>query len=331
MVPEDTLNRLRQLLARYPKRPFALVPTPCHRLNWLSEKWGAEVYCKREDLSGFGFGGNKSRKLERLVAEAAEHGCDALVTSGGMQSNFCRMAAAIGAANGMSVHLVLGGGRPGVISGNLLLDQLLGAETRHLESDDWNVWEEESEKLALELAEKGRKAFKIPIGGSVPMGVIGYVSAFLEILEEETRQGAPFDEIIHASGSGGTQAGLAAGKALTGWRGRITGVSVAMDREELKDKVLRLAREGAALLASGCRVDDRWAVVEDGFIGPGYAARTPEAETAIQVFARREGIFLDRVYTGKAAAALLDRLEKGAFAGKRVLFIHTGGQPEIFA
>jgi len=329
MFLKDVLSYLEEKLDTFPRYPLCQVPTPCHRLNFISDTYGCEVYCKREDLTGFGLGGNKTRKLELLIREAIEHHCDTLVASGGIQSNFCRVAAAAGAVAGMSVHLILGGSPPKNISGNLILNKLLGANIRYVDSPDWNQWESVSEDVARGLIEKGSKVFRIPIGGSVPVGAVAYVSAFLEILEHERRAGTAFDQIIHASGSGGTQAGLVVGKEMTGWPGRINGISVAMAQADLGEKVYKLALEASSLL--GGRVERESVQVDDRFIGPGYALKSPEAEKAIEYFARHEGIFLDHVYTGKAAAALLSWLEQGRLAGKTVLFIHTGGQPELFA
>jgi D-cysteine desulfhydrase len=280
-------------------------------------------------MTGFGFGGNKSRKLEFLVGEARQHRCDTLLTCGGIQSNFCRLTAAAGAVSGMSVHLLLGGKKPSRSSGNVLLDELLGAEIHYVDSDNWADWEEESEKITQALESNGKKVFRIPVGGSVPVGVAGYTAVFLEILMDSVRLGVDFDHIIHASGSGGTQAGLVVGKDLVNWPGRITGISVAMRREEIEDKVRTLASETAGLLGGRASADS--VQVDDGHIGPAYAVRTEQAEKAIRVFARKEGIFLDHVYTGKAAGALLDRLDKGVFKGRKVLFLHTGGLPELFA
>lgn len=326
---KEKLSYLEERLKTFPQQSLSLVPTPCHRLHYLSDRYGVEVYCKRDDLTGFGFGGNKSRKLEFLIGEALEHGCDAIVTSGGVQSNFCRLTAAAGAVTGMSVHLVLGGKKPARPTGNLILDEMLGAEIHFVESSDWNDWETESAKKAAELESKGRKVFRIPIGGSVPVGVAGYVSAFIEIMKDQDRLGLSFDHIIHASGSGGTQAGLVVGKALTGWNGRISGISVSMERETLEELVFALSVQTAGLL--GGSVSRESVVAADSYIGEGYAIKTVAAEKAMEVFARKEGIFLDHVYTGKAASALLDWLEKGALSAQRVVFLHTGGQAELFA
>jgi L-cysteate sulfo-lyase len=329
MLEKEKIEYLESRIKTFPCFPLSLLPTPCHKLDRLSKDLGLEIYCKRDDLTGFGMGGNKTRKLELLVGEALEHGHDTLVTCGGVQSNFCRLTAAAGAAAGMQVHLVLGGGRPEKETGNLILNRLVGAHIHHVSSSNWNDWEAQSDALVEELESEGRKVFRIPIGGSVPTGAVGYVSAFMEILKDEERLGVSFDHIIHATGSGGTQAGLVAGKTLTGWQGRITGISVSADKKEMEEIVYELAFNTAALL--GARVDRESVLVDDRFIGPAYGVSTPEGEEAIRIFARQEGVFLDRVYTGKAASGLLAGIREGEITGGPVLFLHTGGQPELFA
>lgn len=326
---EEKIHHLQGKLGQFSRLPLSIVPSPCHRLDYLSKTYGVEIFCKRDDMTGFGFGGNKSRKLEFLMGEAIARGCDTLVTCGGIQSNFCRLTAAAGAVAGMEVHLVLGGDRPLNSTGNLVLDRILGAEIYHVESIDWSAWEEETDRVAARLESNGKKVFRMPIGGSVPLGVAGYTSVFLEILRDQESLGTSFDHIIHASGSGGTQAGLVVGKEMCGWKGKISGISVSMEKTALEDTVYRLALETASLL--GGAVKQEAVSCSDRFIGQGYAIRTPAAEEAISVFARREGIFLDHVYTGKAASALIRWLEKGELTGERVLFLHTGGQAELFA
>ncbi len=326
---DERISYLEERLETFPRYPLSVAPTPCHLLPFLKEAFGVEVYCKREDLSGFAFGGNKTRKLEFLLGEALAQGCDTLVTCGGIQSNFCRMAAAAGAVAGMDVYLILGGRAPERLTGNLLLDSLVGAEMIFVGTPVWSVWERESERLSERLIREGRKVFRIPMGGSVPVGVMGYVTVFLEILEEEKRLGLSFDRIIHASGSGGTQAGLLVGQGLCAWPGKIAGISVAMPREGLEEKVFDLARHTASLL--GGRINRDSVFVDDGFVGAGYAVPTRGAREAIQYFATHGGLFLDHVYTGKAASALMAWLDEGRLAQERVLFIHTGGGPELFA
>lgn len=325
---KEAVDYLKEKLSAFPRVPMSLLPTPCHRLNAISEMYGVEVFCKRDDLTGFGFGGNKTRKLDLLLAEVLDHECDTIVTSGGIQSNFCRITAAAGVYRGLSVHLVLGGQPPETLTGNLVLDEILGATTHIVEASGFKDLEEESKRVARELESQGRKVFRIPIGGSVPMGALAYTMAFTEILDDEERLGVTFDHIIHASESGGTQAGLITGKLATGWQGKISGISAGTDRETLEKKVAVLANETAHLLEGHAERDAVF--VDDAYIGEGYAIPTPAGEEAIQLFAEKEGIFLDHVYTGKAASGLLDWLGKERLKGEKVLFLHTGGTPELF-
>jgi len=315
-------------------KPFSrlqnsLLPTPIHRLDWLSDEYGVNVYCKRDDLTGFGFGGNKTRKLDFLLPDALDRGCDTLIAVGANQSNFCRMAASYGVACNLAVHLVLGGKEPAGPTGNLRLDHLLKVKCHHVDSSDWGDWADEAEKLDEQLTSRGRKVYRMPVGGSTPRGALGYVSALAEIIADQSLLGIEFDAIIHASSSAGTQAGLVAGKAASGWPGSIIGIDVAKTKAVLEKEVVDLARATAAEI--GIAVDSSSVIVDDGYMGEAYAVRTPGCREAVELFARRLGIFLDYVYTGKAAAALIDYLRKGRFEkDANVLFIHTGGNVELF-
>ena len=280
--------------------------------------------------SGFGFGGNKARKLDFLIGDALRGGCDTLLAVGANQSNFCRMVAAYGSANGLDVHLVLGGPRPADPTGNLRLDLLLGAVCHHVDSADWDAWEEEAAALERDLRARGRDVYRMPVGGSTPVGALGYVAAMSEILDDERRLGVRFDTIVFASSSAGTQAGLVVGKAMAGWPGQVLGISTAKPRDRQERDVFDLAQATAARL--GATVDRRDVLVDDSFLGAGYARATGSCDEAVRWFARSHGIFLDHVYTGKAAAALLDGLRSGRFPpGSRVLFLHTGGNVELLA
>jgi 1-aminocyclopropane-1-carboxylate deaminase/D-cysteine desulfhydrase-like pyridoxal-dependent ACC family enzyme len=280
-------------------------------------------------LTGFGLGGNKTRKLDFLLPHALGAGCDTLIAIGANQSNFCRMAAAYGVACAMDVHLVLGGSAPANPTGNLRLDHMLGVTCHHIDSSDWNEWTDEAKQVKEKLAAQGRKVYLMPVGGSTPRGALGYVAAFAEIGADQARLGVEFDAIIHASSSAGTQAGLVVGQALSDWHGRIVGISVAKPKAEQENDVLALARATATEI--GADVNASSVIVDGDYLGPAYAARTPRCEEAVTLFARKLGIFLDYVYTGKAAAALIDHLRQGRFdKGAHVLFIHTGGNVELF-
>lgn len=320
---------LNQILARYPRFSFSLLPTPLHLLKEISRMTGNRIYCKRDDLTGFAFGGNKTRKLDYLMADAREQGADTIIAIGANQSNYCRMAAAAARTIGMEAHLVLGGKTPDRLTGNLLLDDLFGARRHHIDTKDDDLIGKESAALEQKLTAAGKKVYRMPMGGSTPVGTLGYVQAFGEIMEDAQRLNVMFDTIILATGSAGTQAGLVVGKALTGWHGRIIGMSVSRDAEAAKEKVYRLAEKTASMFKATVQESD--VLIEDSYRGPEYGARTQEGEEAIRLFAEKEGILLDYVYTGKAAAGLLDLAQKNYFDQKEnILFIHTGGNIELF-
>jgi L-cysteate sulfo-lyase len=320
---------IQERLKPFPRLHNSLLPTPVHRLDYLSDKYGVNLYCKRDDLTGFGFGGNKTRKLDFLIPDALSQGCDTLLAIGANQSNFCRMAAAYGVAGGMGVHLVVGGRPQENQGGDLGLDLLLGVKCHHVDSPDWDMWANQAKRLEDELTLQGKNVYRMPVGGSTPQGAFGYVDAFSEIMADQSRLEMEFDTIIHASSSAGTQAGLIVGKAISQWQGSISGVSVAKPKTTLKKDVLDLAQKTAAKISSS--IEPSSVIVDDDYVGEGYAVRTSGCEEAVILFAQRLGIFLDYVYTAKAAAALIDYLRKERFEnGATVLFIHTGGNIELF-
>ncbi len=324
------MERIDAKLIGIDKQARAVLPTPVHELSVLSEMSGCRVFCKRDDLTGFGFGGNKARKLDFLIAEASHTGCDTLVAVGANQSNFCRMVSAYGSANGMDVHLVLGGKKPNVPTGNLRLDHMLGATCHHVDSQNWNAWEATAATLETDLRQQGRTVYRMPVGGSTVTGALGYVAGMSEILDDESRLGLSFDAIVVTSSSAGTQAGLVVGKAIGNWPGQILGISVAQDSASLQQDVFDLAQATAERLQ--CSVDIEDVQVDDAFLGEGYACRTSACDEAVALFARTCGIFLDYVYTGKGAAGLLHYLRTDRFdPGSSILFLHTGGAVELLA
>ncbi|MEN8139496.1 MAG: D-cysteine desulfhydrase family protein [Bacteroidota bacterium] len=304
-------------------------PTPIQKLDKISKVCKSNIYCMRDDLTGFAFGGNKNRKLDYLVADAIKKGADTLIAIGSNQSNFCRMTSGAGAVNDLEVNLVLAGKKPEQPTGNLLVNHVFDAVIHHVETDDDEVLLEKAKKLEKELRIKGRNVYNMPSGGSTNIGILGYVEAFSEIIDYEEKTGIHFDYIVHASGSGGTQAGLVAGKTLANTNHKILGFSVGRGEEELKGIVGDLANQVSKLME--CKVSEHDVLVDDSYIGERYGAKTGEGEEAITLFAKKEGILLDYVYTGKAAAGLLDYCRKGKF-GKdhNILFIHTGGNIELF-
>lgn len=316
-----------------PSFSFSVLTTPLHSLPVLTDLYGTRLWCKRDDMTGFAFGGNKSRKLDYLIRDAVDRGYDSIVTFGSVQSNWCRMASAAAAVKGLDVYLILSGGEPEEPGGNLLLDRLVGASVEFSES------EKESEILDLctkqieKLRADGGNPYFMAVGGSDNIGSTGYIRAMGEIIRYGNENGVDFSRIFVASGSAGTQAGLVAGKLISGWKGEITGVSVSRPADEQRKMV-------SALADSLLRFHDfvltreeveKAVIVDDSFLGGGYRINTPECEEAVTMFARSEGIFLDYVYTGKAAAALLDYSARAVFKeDEDVLFIHTGGAVQLF-
>jgi D-cysteine desulfhydrase family pyridoxal phosphate-dependent enzyme len=320
------LARLSQYKARL---SLAQLPTPIQRLSRLSDKLECSIYCKREDLTGFGFGGNKIRKLEYLVQNAIEEGADTLVTCGSNQSNWCCMTALVGAATNLDVHLLLGGGTPSKPTANLLLEQWAGARIHHLETAVDAELERASEEFAAKLEASGRKPVRILMGGSTWLGSLGYIESFREILNYERESGVSFSTIVVASGSGGTHAGLVAGQTLSGWKGSVIGMTTSRSTTAQLQRVRNILGQ----LDSVCGTNTAGANVttNDSYVGGGYRKPTEACHEAIQLFARTEGIFLDEVYTGKAAAGLIDYVRKGRFGqGENILFIHTGGNVQLF-
>jgi D-cysteine desulfhydrase family pyridoxal phosphate-dependent enzyme len=308
-----------------PRVELANLPTPVNPLPRLSKQLaGPALWIKRDDLTGLAFGGNKTRKLETLCAFAQSENADTLITAGAIQSNHCRQTAAAAACLGLNCILVLVG-EPTEPSANLLLDHLLGAEIRwttkaNRESSLHSVFEE--------IKAKGRKPYLIPYGGSNAIGAAAYSNALKELIDQNIDP----DWIVFATSSGGTQAGLLAGARLLGYRGKILGISVDERASDLKPHVARLAEETATLLGHPETFDKGDVMIKDDYLGRGYAEMgTPERE-AIDLFARYEGILVDPVYTGRAAAGMIDLIRKDFFSkSDRVLFWHTGGTSALFA
>jgi D-cysteine desulfhydrase family pyridoxal phosphate-dependent enzyme len=324
---------LHRVIQKYPSAGLSFLPTPIHKLTNLSNTLGVPLFCKRDDLTGFAMGGNKTRKLDYLIQDALCTGSDCLVTYGSNQSNWCRMTAAAGARYGLKVYLVLAGCIPERPTANLLLDHLAGAHIRHLDTED----DEELCKATIEETERrkqeGLRPYYMPVGGSVPVGILGYVRAFHEILEYSELTGIIFSTIFLATGSAGTQSGLVVGKLISGWEGKIIGMAVSRDSISQEEKVTSLVKETLAYLyfpISSEQITDA-VHCDDRALGEGYRRITPACREAIQLFAREEGIFLDEVYTGKAAAGLIDLCHKGiCSATDPLLFIHTGGSIQLF-
>jgi D-cysteine desulfhydrase/L-cysteate sulfo-lyase len=318
-----------------PRFRMAQLPTPLEEAPRLAAALGGpRIFFKRDDLTGAGLGGNKVRKLEFVIGRAMAEGADTLVVCGGFQSNLARIAAAMGNKAGMQVELVLGGvpGERRVLSGNLLLDSLFGANVRLVDTVPRWEFGTTVEDVAAEVRSRGHRPFVMPLGGSSPEGMAGYVYATLELLAQISEKKIAPSHLFVAVGSGGTYAGLVLGAKNLEAPYRVVGISVSRTTAFLRDKV------GAEALAA-CRplgleqapcADEL--IMHDEYIGAGYGEITEGCREAIALTAKTEGVILDPVYSGKCMHGLIDQVRKGAIgADQSVIFLHTGGWPAIFS
>jgi D-cysteine desulfhydrase family pyridoxal phosphate-dependent enzyme len=306
---------------------FAHLPTPIEALPCLSDALGGpRLLIKRDDQTGLAFGGNKTRKLEFLVAEARDQGAKTLISGGALQSNHCRQTAAAAARFGFKCILVLTGDEPEHPSANLLLDQLFGAKIVHVRDrkDRDRVLQETFDRSA----KRGMAPYLVPYGGSSPTGVLGYAFAMKELMEQNLQA----DWIVFATSSGGTHAGLVLGQRIFGYQGNVLGISVDESEEWLKEHVSELASSASEKLGKRIKFIPDDVLANATYCSAGYGALTDPEREAIRLFATYEGLLLDPVYTGRAAAGIIDLIRKGFFKkDETVLFLHTGGQPALFA
>ena len=320
----------------YPDRlQLAQLPTPLTLLERFRVKNSdARIWIKHDETTGTEISGNKVRKLEFCYAEAKAQGCNTVITCGGIQSNHCRATAVLGAKLGLKVHLLLRGEKPEVAEGNLLMDYLAGATVDFISQKDWKTHPQVAEQLINEYAAQGDKAMFIPIGASDEIGLWGYIAASEELKQDFDRLNLSPDYIVCATGSGGTQGGLLVGSQLFDLPGEVTAVNVSDDAAYFDAKI----REDVSLWAQRYKIDfDAAALVIktiEGYLGPGYGFAEQPVFDLIAEVARKEGLFLDPVYTGKAFYGMVSELEKGdagQLAGaKDVVFVHTGGLFSVF-
>ena len=323
-------------LARFPRRRYTEGRTPLHKLERLSALLGGpEIYMKRDDLLGLAAGGNKTRKLEFLVADALAKGADTLITCGAVQSNHCRLTLAAAVAEGLKCQLLLEERVPGSYkptgSGNNFLYRLLGVERVKVVPGGSPLLQIMGE-MAQELKAQGRTAYVIPTGGSNPVGATGYVACAEEILAQSFDLGIRIDRVVCASGSGGTHAGLVAGFYGNSSGIPVVGINVSRRKGPQEDLIYDLASRVAAHVGLAGALPREAVLCFDEYVGPGYSLPTPSMIEAVQMVARTEAILLDPVYTGKAMAGLIDLVRKAYFKnGEHVLFVHTGGWPALYA
>jgi 1-aminocyclopropane-1-carboxylate deaminase/D-cysteine desulfhydrase-like pyridoxal-dependent ACC family enzyme len=328
---------LVERLDAVPRSRLATLPTPLERGPGLPG--GVRLWVKRDDLTGLGAGGNKARKLEFLCGEALRSGARSLVTVGAGQSNHCRMTAAAGAVLGLEVHLVLSGSRPQRRTGNQLLAELFGAQLHFVgcPPSHWGELEIAREQLTAELQAQGAAPHSIPIGGTTAVGALGYLVAYIELVEQCRALGMRPAAVVHTSSSGGTHAGLLAGRALLASLGQddipdVLAIGVAKgvvaghpDVRELAGGVLAMVGADVAIGDDAVDIDTRW-------LGSDYGVPTPAGDEAIRWAALHGGWVLDRTYTGKGFAGLLGNAATGRWRpGAEVVFLHTGGLPALFA
>jgi D-cysteine desulfhydrase len=323
-------------LAQFPRQRYTASYTPIEKLHLFSEALGGPtIYMKRDDLLGLTAGGNKTRKLEFLMADALKKGADTIITCGGIQSNHCRLTLAAAVKENMKCILVLEEGieestEPDY-NGNYFLYHLLGAENIKIVPNGADMMNE-MEEVAREVSEKGHSPYLIPVGGSNIIGATGYVACAEEILAQTFDLGINVNKVVCVSGSGGMQAGL-----VTGFSGNrsgipVIGINVSRGKAEQEEKVFKLVEETSAHIGIPNSIKEDAVTNFDEYVGPGYAIPTPEMVEAVKLMARTEGILLDPVYTGKAAAGLIDLIQKSYFNKEdNILFVHSGGSPALYA
>jgi L-cysteate sulfo-lyase len=322
-------------LARFGRISCGHFPTPLEPMDALSRYLGGPMlWIKRDDCTGLSGGGNKTRKLEFLMAQAIAQQADTVITQGATQSNHARQTAAIAAKLGMACHILLED-RTGYpddayrLSGNVLLDELHGASIsqRPAGAD----MQQEMEELAAGLTTSGKRCYVIPGGGSNPVGALGYVNAALELLAQSTAMGLRIDHVVHATGSAGTQAGLVAGLVMLNSQIPVLGIGVRAPKDRQEASIFALAEKTCALVGVPGAVKREHVVANCDYVGQGYGLPTEGMIEAVKLLARKEGILLDPVYSGKGMAGLIDLIAKGQFAkDANVVFLHTGGSAGLF-
>lgn len=315
-----------------PRTKLGFFPTPLHELKRLTRFFdGPRIFIKRDDLTGLAFGGNKTRKLEYLIADAISNGFDTVITGGAEQSNHCRQTAAAAAASGLECHLVLGGKDPEKPTGNILIDKLLGVKIH------WTGEFRKGEKIP-EITEQlriaGKKPYIIPYGGSNPIGVYGFIEAMNEIGSQMNNMNIHFDHIVFASSSGGTHAGIVLGNEIHKTGCNLIGIEIdkAEDEGPYAIRLQKLLNQASEFIGFNKFFSTQDLILKNEYLGEGYAVVGDLERNAIRLLAQKEGILVDPVYTGRAFGGLIDMVEKKKFGrNENVLFWHSGGTPSLFA
>jgi L-cysteate sulfo-lyase len=322
-------------LSKFPRIHLAHLPTALEPMPNLSKALGGpEIWIKRDDCTGLSSGGNKTRKLEFLMAEAVEQKADMVMTQGATQSNHARQTSAFAAKLGMKCHILLEDRTESTDAnynqnGNVFLNYLHGAtvETYKMGPD----MNQELEVVADKYRAKGHKVYTIPGGGSNVTGALGYVNCALELINQANERSLNIGHIVHATGSAGTQAGLIVGLKAMNANIPLLGIGVRAPKPKQEENIYNLAVKTAEKLGCPGVVKREDVVANTDYVGGGYGVPTPSGIEAIEMFARLEGILLDPVYSGKGAAGLIDLIRKGFFnKDEKIVFIHTGGSAALF-
>ena len=334
-MEQSLCKDLSLTLAKFPKVRLGHLPTPLEPMDRLSEILGGpRLWVKRDDCTGLSSGGNKTRKLEFLMADAQSKGADTIITQGATQSNHARQTTAAAAKLGMECHILLED-RTGsndnnyILNGNVLLDRLHGASvSKRSGGSDMNL---EMQDFADALIEKGKKPYIIPGGGSNPIGALGYVNCARELTEQASEIGLKIDALVHATGSAGTQAGLVTGLAAIQSSIHLLGIGVRAPKDKQEQMVFDLAQKTADYLDTGIEIErDKVRAICD-YVGAGYGLPTDGMIKSVKLLAQSEGLLFDPVYSGKGLDGLIDQIKKGYFAGMdNVVFLHTGGSAALF-
>jgi len=332
---DENLILLKRALAKFPHVQLGHLPTPLEPMDRLSEELGGpRIWVKRDDCTGLSSGGNKTRKLEFLMADAQKQGADTIITQGATQSNHARQTAAASAKLGMECHILLedrtGSNDPQYnFNGNVLLDRLHGATVaKRTSGSDMNA---EMATLAETLKKKGRKPYIIPGGGSNHIGALGYVNCAAELTKQAAQMNLKIDALVHATGSTGTQAGLVVGLSALASDIHLLGIGVRAPQEQQESAVYDLACKTMDYLGMGIAVARSSVRANCDYIGPGYGLPTDGMKNAVKMLARLEGLLFDPVYSGKGLDGLIDLVRKGHFNGmKNIVFLHTGGSAALF-
>ncbi|MFK7836811.1 MAG: D-cysteine desulfhydrase [Sulfitobacter sp.] len=322
-------------LAKFPRVRLGHLPTPLEPMDRLSAHLGGpRLWVKRDDCTGLSSGGNKTRKLEYLMADAQQQGADTIITQGATQSNHARQTTAAAAKLGMGCHILLED-RTGsndtsyIMNGNVLLDRLHGATvSKRAGGTDMNA---EMETFAQQLRDEGKKPYIIPGGGSNPIGALGYVNCAREVAEQASGMGLKIDAFVHATGSSGTQAGLVTGLAAIQSDIHLLGIGVRAPQDKQEQMVFDLAQRTADHLGTGLTIAREDVRANCNYVGPGYGLPTDGMIDAVKLLAQTEGLLFDPVYSGKGLDGLIDLIGKGYFDGmENIVFLHTGGSAALF-